>query len=47
MNNPRFTDEENIPLVRDKDYGDCNTPDTSIIKQTWFTDLNTRETTST
>ena len=31
MDNPRFVDEENIPMVQDKDYDSYVTPDTSRI----------------
>ena len=34
MNNPRFVDEETIPLVLDEDYDDYNTPNTSKIDGT-------------
>ena len=34
--NPRFVDEETIPLVQDKDYDDYNTPDTSRVDNTSF-----------
>ena len=36
MDNPRFVDDENIPLVHDKDI-DYNTPNTSKIYETSFT----------
>ena len=29
MDNPRFIDEEDIPLVQDEDYDDYNTPNAS------------------
>ena len=44
MDNPRFVDEEEIPLVQDKDY---RTPDTSRVDETLFTALDTTEATST
>ena len=55
MDNPGFVDEENIPLVHEGDYNDCNTPDTSILQKTQiltgslltFTDPNTTKTKST
>ena len=49
MDNPRFVDDENIPLLRDEyrgnDSDDYNTPNTSIIQETTFTDPYTTETT--
>ena len=33
MDNPRFADEENSPLVQDEYYDDDITPGTSIIKR--------------
>ena len=47
MDNPRFIDEEDIPLVQDEDYNDYNTPNTSRIYETSFTEPNTTEATST
>ena len=48
MDNPRFTDEEDIPLVRqDQDYDNYKTPDTSRIDETLFTVPDTIEATST
>ena len=45
MNNPKFIDEETIPLVhQDEDYDDCNTPNTSRILET-FTEPDTTEAT--
>ena len=45
MDNPRFVDDENIPLLlaedRDNDYDDNNTPNTSITEETTFTDSDT------
>ena len=36
MNNPKFIDEETIPLVhQDEDYDDYNTPNTSRILETF------------
>ena len=46
MDNPRFVDEETIPLVQDEDYDDYNTPDTSRIDETSFTEPDTAEATS-
>ena len=39
MDNPRSVDDENIPLVQDKniDYDDYNTPNTSRVDETSFT----------
>ena len=49
MDNPRFVNDENIPLLHDKDRGndyyDYNTPDTSNIQETTITDPDTTETT--
>ena len=36
MDNPRFVDEETIPLVQDKGHDDYNTPDTSRVDNTSF-----------
>ena len=51
MDNPRFVDDENIPLLlaedRDNDYDDNNTPNTSITQETTFTDSDTTERKST
>ena len=47
MDNPRFVDEETIPLVQDEDYDDYNTPNTSRIDETSFTEPDTTEATST
>ena len=47
MDNPRFVDEEAIPLVQDEDYDDYNTLNTSRIDQTSFTELDATEATST
>ena len=46
MDNPRFVDEEDIPLI-DDDCDDCNTPNTSRVNETSFTEPATTETTST
>ena len=46
MDNPRFADEEDIPLI-DDDYDDCNTPNTSRVNETSFTEAATTEATST
>ena len=47
MDNPRFIDEETIPLVQDEDYDDYNTPNTSRVDETPFTGPDTTEATST
>ena len=48
MDNPRFIDEEDIPLIhQDDDYDDYNTPNTSRIDETSFTEPDTTEATST
>ena len=43
MDNPRFVDDETIPLVQDEDYDDCNTADTSRVDETSFTESDTTE----
>ena len=47
MDNPRFIDDETIPLVQDEDYDDYNRPDTSRVNETSFTEPDTTEATST
>ena len=47
MNNPRFVDEETIPLVQDEDYNDYKTPNTSRLGETSFTEPDATEATST
>ena len=47
MNNPRFVDEEEIPLVQDKDYDDYNAPNTSRVDETSFIEPATTEATTT
>ena len=48
MDNPIFVDEETIPMVhQDEDYDDYNTPNTSRIDETSFTEPDTTEATST
>ena len=44
---PRFVDGETIPLVQDEDYDDYNTPDTSRVDETSFTEPDTTEAIST
>ena len=46
MDNPRFVDEETIPLVQDEDYDDYEMANTSRI-ETSFTVPDTTEATST
>ena len=46
MDNPRFVDEETIPLVQDEDYDDYKTPDTSRIDETSFTEPDATKPTS-
>ena len=47
MDNPRFIDEDTIPLVhQDEDYDECNTPNTSKIDETSFIGSDTTEVTS-
>ena len=38
MDNAKFVEKETIPLVQDEDYDDYNTPDTSRVHQTSFTE---------
>ena len=47
MDNPRFVNEEGILLVQDEDYDDYNTPNTSRVEETSFTEPDATETTST
>ena len=47
MDNPRFVDEEEIPLVQDEDYDDYRTPVTSRVDETSFTVPDTTEAAST
>ena len=47
MNNPRFVDEETVPLVQGEDYDDYNTSNTSKVDGTSFTEPDTTEATST
>ena len=34
MDNPRFVNEEEIPLVQDEDYDNYGTPNTSRVEET-------------
>ena len=46
--NPRFVNEEEIPMVhQDEDYDNYSTPNASRVDKTSFTELDTTETTST
>ena len=47
MDNPRFVNEETIPLVQDKDCDNYGTPNTSRVDETSFTEPDTTEATST
>ena len=47
MDNPRFVDEETIPLVQEEDYDDYITPDTSRVDETSFMEPDATEATST
>ena len=47
MDNPRFVDEEEIPLVQDEDYDDYNTPNASRVDETSFIEPAATEATST
>ena len=47
MDNPRFIDEEDIPLVQDEDYDGYKTPNTSWVDETLFIEPDTTEATST
>ena len=47
MDNPRFTDGEDISLVQDEDYDNYKTPDTSKINETSFIEPDTTEAAST
>ena len=38
MDNAKFVEKETIPLIQDEDYDDYNTPDTSRVDQTSFTE---------
>ena len=46
MDNPRFIDEEDIPLLQGEDYDDYKTPDTSRIDETSFTEPDATKATS-
>ena len=46
MDNPRFVDEETIPLVQDEDYDSYGTPNTSRVDETSFVEPDTTKATS-
>ena len=43
MDNPRFVDEETIPLVQIEDYDNYGTPNTSKVDETSFMEPDTSE----
>ena len=47
MDNPRFVNEETIPLVQDEDYDNYGTPNTSRVGETSFIEPDTTEAIST
>ena len=47
MDNPRFVEEESIPLVQDEDYDDYNPPNTSRVDETSITEPDTTKATLT
>ena len=47
IDNPRFVDEETIPLAQNEDYDDYNTPDTSRVDEKSFTEPDTTKAAST
>ena len=47
MDNPRFIDEETIPLIQDEYYDEYNTLNISRVDETSFTEPDTTEPTST
>ena len=47
IDNPRFVDEETIPLVQDEYYDDFSTPDTNRIDEISFTEVDATEATAT
>ena len=46
MDNPRFVNEEEIPLVQDEDYDNYGTPNTSRVEETSFAESDTTGATS-
>ena len=47
MDNPRFVNEEEMPLVQDENYDNYGTPNRSRVDETSFTEPDATETTST
>ena len=47
MDNCKFVDKQTIPLIPDEDYDDYNTPNTSMVDETSFTEPVTIEAAST
>ena len=47
MDNPRFVNEEEMPLVQDENYDNYGTPNTSRVDETSFTEPDATEATST
>ena len=47
MDNPRFVNEEEMPLVQDENYDNYGTPNTSRVDETSFIEPDATETTST
>ena len=47
MDNPRFINEEEIPLVQNEDYDNYGAPNTKRVDETSFTEPDTTEATST
>ena len=47
MDNPRFVDEETMPLFQDEDYHNYGTPNTSVVEETSFSEPATKQATST
>ena len=47
MDNPRLSNEEEVPFVQDEDYDNYGTPYTSRVDETSFTRPDTTEATST
>ena len=47
MDNCKFVDKQTIPLIPDEDYDDYNTPNTSMVDETSFTEPVTTEAAST
>ena len=47
MDNPKFADEETIPLVQDEDYDNYGTPNASRVDETSFMEPDTTDATLT